>query len=35
MKSPTVLWLLAAIVILSGNALGDTFLQGLAGPDGL
>ncbi len=35
MKSPSVLSLLAAIVILSGTALADTFLQGLAGVDGL
>jgi hypothetical protein len=35
MKTSSVLSSLAAIFILASGALGDTFLQGLAGPDGL
>ena len=35
MKTSLILSPLAAILILAGSALGDTFLQGLAGSDGL
>jgi hypothetical protein len=35
MRTSSVLLSLTVIVILAGTVLGDTFLQGLAGPDGL